>query len=190
MAALNVLADASEALLACVCEALDDIPTTLPGMAGCPCRSGVVPGNEIAWDGCDTGCAPLDEGKWSGQLAVKTNRIFASDFGNFPREAAVVADLNGCKATPVMAAELVVSVIRCAPIGDGQCPPTVDELAATARQQNVDMVAVRKGILCCLAGTDPTRPRGRRFSLGGSTTIGPQGGCVGFEQTVTVDLGY
>jgi hypothetical protein len=52
------------------------------------------------------------------------------------------------------------------------------------------MFAVQRGILCCYASTGPATPtgRGREFVMGPARTVGPQGGCVGFTQPVTVML--
>ena len=83
---------------------------------------------------------------------------------------------------------LAVTVFRCAhgPTAGG-CPPTPAELSGDAMQVHADMVAVQRAALCCFGATGGQR-NGRRYVLGATTTIGPQGGCVGFQTLVTVLL--
>lgn len=175
--------DLTENVLGCVCAALGAAAETVEDQPGCPCRSCVVPG-EVAWDSCEDPCT----GEASGQLSVSVARIFASGPDDFPSERRVVLGVRGCVAPPITAVELVVTLLRCAPsIDESGCPPSCDELARTARRLHVDMVTVNNSLLCCLPGIDP-RPRGLRYVMGASRTIGPEGGCVGLEQRVTVAL--
>lgn len=188
--ALSTLAvdAAATSLLACACDALSRLPAEVPGLAGCPCRSCVVPGAQVAWDGCDGACPPVP-GEFPGQLSVNVIRIYTSDRTSFPREVQTVRDLKNCPMPQTTAVELAVTVLRCTPLPSDQgCPPTCDEMAASAMQLHADMLAVQQSVLCCYAGTDTTRRNGRRYVMGQSRTLGPQGGCVGFEQRVTVAL--
>lgn len=188
--ALGLLAvqQAAENLLTCVCTALGRLPTEVPGLAGCPCRSCVVPGVPAA-DSCGESCLPLPDGSWPGQLTVNVIRLYSSDRQNFPREVQTVRDLRDCPPPQTTAVELAVTVYRCAPgpTKDG-CPPSCEELNDSATQLHADMLAVQQAVLCCYAATDTSRPRGRRYVLGQSRTLGPQGYCVGLEQRVTVAL--
>lgn len=197
---LSLLAihEAAEALLNCVCEAVDQLPTEVPGLAGCPCRRGVVPATPAA-DACDEGCANLAPGEWPGQLTVNVVRLYASDTLLFPREAGATAgqgqagagvrDLRNCAMPQVTAIELAVTMFRCVPgTTEGGCPPAMEDLDATAMQYHADILAVQQGILCCYAGTDTSQRRGRRYVIGQTTTIGPSGGCVGFQTRVVVAL--
>ncbi|KUN37672.1 hypothetical protein AQJ30_15420 [Streptomyces longwoodensis] len=184
--ALSPLAidDLAQSVLGCVCAALDQVAEEVPGHPGCPdCRRCVVPGT-AAWDGCEDPCS----GSTGGQLSVNVSRIFPSTVSDFPRQDQAVRDARNCQPPPVTAVELVVTVLRCAPgpTEDG-CPPTCDELADAARTLHVDALAVYNALLCCLPKTASGR-RGRRFVLGQQRAVGPQGGCVGIEQTVTVAL--
>lgn len=179
--------DAATDLLNCVCQALDRLPVDVPGLAGCPCRSCVVPG-QVAADGCDGSCPPV-AGEYPGQLSVNVTRLYSSDRSAFPREVATVRDLRECAPPPVTVLELAVTLFRCTPLPDDQgCPPSCEELTAAARQLHADLLAVQAAVLCCFAGTDPVQRRGRRYVLGQSRTMGPQGGCVGLEQLVRVAL--
>lgn len=185
---LSLLAihEAAEALLNCACDSLATIPTEVPGLAGCPCRTCVVPGAPAA-DGCDGGCN-VPPGEYPGQLTVNVIRLFASDPVSFPRELATVRDAKNCALPTVTAIEMAITVWRCTPLPtDEGCPPTCAELNESATQLHVDMLAVQRAVLCCYAGTVEGR-RGRRYVLGASTTLGPAGGCVGFQQRVTVAL--
>lgn len=190
--ALNILAvnQAAQNLLDCICSTMNQIPSEAPGLMGCPCRVAVVPGQLVAADACGDECTEPAPGEFPGQLTVNVVRIFSSDRQNFPREVQTVRSLKQCLMPPVTAVELAVTVFRCAPgPTDGVCPPSVEDLAASALQQHADMLAVQAGILCCFAATDSNAFDGRRYVMGQSTAIGPQGLCVGFEQRVTVDLG-
>lgn len=196
--ALSMLAihQAAQNLLDCVCGAVDALTLSVPGLAGCPCRVGVVPATPAA-DGCDGGC-DAGPGEWPGQLTVNVVRLYASDLTVFPREAGGtsqtanglgVRSLKNCTMPQVTAVELAVTLFRCAPgPSDEGCPPAMAELDASAMQYHADMLAVQQGILCCYSGTDVTRRTGRRYVMGQTTTIGPSGACVGFQTRVTVAL--
>lgn len=196
--ALNLLSihQAAQSLLDCVCAALDAAPETVPGLAGCPCRVGVVAG-AVAADGCDGGC-DIQPGQFPGQLTVSTRRIFATDSNTFPRETGLgsdrttggVRDRSLCRLPQLTAVELLVTLFRCAPGPTEEgCPPSMAELDASALQFHADMLAVQQGVLCCFPATEiDVRRNGRRFVMGSTTTIGPQGGCVGFQTMVTVAL--
>ncbi|MFF4292085.1 hypothetical protein ACFY0N_00340 [Streptomyces vinaceus] len=176
--------DLAEDVLACVCVALDQAAVDVPDQPGCPeCRSCLVPG-QVAFDSCEDPCGPTPQ--TGGQLSVSIARVFPST--SFPNEDREVRGLRGCTPPTLLAVELVVTLLRCAPgPTDEGCPPTCDELTAAARILSVDLVTVYNALLCCLPDTAPT-PRGRRYVIGASKTIGPEGGCVGLEQRVTVGL--
>lgn len=176
--------DLAEAVLGCVCVALDAAAEEVPGQPGCPdCRACVVPG-QPAWDSCDDPCGESS----GGQLSVSVARIYPSDTATFPAESRTVQGVRGCAPPTVTALELVVTLLRCAPVmSEHGCPPTCDELSAASRVLHVDMSTVYSALLCCLPATSQRR-RGRRFVLGQQKVLGPQGGCVGLEQRVTVAL--
>lgn len=195
---LSMLAvhEAAEALLNCVCEALDRLPVEVPGLAGCPCRVCVVPGSPAA-DGCDGGC-DVQPGEYPGQLTVNVVRLYASDRTIFPREAGSstatgpgsgIRDLKNCAMPQVTAVELLVTLWRCTPLPTDQgCPPSCAELNESAMQMHADMLAVQQGVLCCYSATDTTQRHGRRWVMGQTTSLGPQGGCAGFQTRITVAL--
>lgn len=172
----------AHSVYACVCASLTDAATKVAGHPGCPPCGGVVPG-QIAWDAC-TGCA--GSGDCSGQLSVAARRIYPSD--PFPRLFAGVRGTKTCGAFHVMAVELIIGLSRCVPVSDDQGrPPSPASLAAAAEILHIDMTAVSNALECCLPGLDD-RPRGLQYVVGESRVIGPSGGCVGFEQSVTVGL--
>lgn len=179
---------AATALLDCVCNELDELhdPAAATPLMGCPCRKAVIAGQAAA-DGCGGDCNQPGPGEFPGQLTVGVQRIYTTDRQQFPRELSVAKDGRNCGMPVSLAVQLNVTVFRCAPVPTGQCPPTPEELTANALQMHADMVAVQRGVLCCF-GTDTSRPNGRRYVLGATTPIGPQGGCVGFSTLVTVDL--
>lgn len=188
--ALSILAvdAAASSLLACVCSGLATLPAEVPGLDGCPCRSCVVPGTPAA-DNCGEGCEALPAGQFPGQLTVNVVRIYSAERQGFPREAQTIRDLKDCPPPQTTAVELLVTLYRCVPgVSDEGCPPSCEALSASAMQLHADMLAIQRAILCCYAGTDTTRPRGRRYVMGASTVTGPRGDCVGIEQRVTVAL--
>lgn len=183
--ALNALDlhDLTEAVLGCVCAALAEAALVVDGQPGCPGRACVVPG-QPAWDNCDDPCS--GDGA-PGQLTVSVARLYSSTL-DFPTEDRTVFGMRGCTPPPLTAAELVITLLRCAPTYDeGGCPPNCEELSAAARILHVDAVTVQNALLCCLPGTSSAR-RGRKFVLGQQRIVGPEGGCVGLEQRVTVAL--
>lgn len=183
--ALLDLHQAATSLLDCVCEALDRLPSQMPGLAGCPCRVGVVPG-EPAADGCGGGCN-VQPGEYPGQLTVNVVRTYIAELPRYTNVSSVQLDGTNCGPGALTVVELSVTLWRCVPIG-GECPPEMTELNESALQLHADMMAVTQAVVCCFptAGTD--RPKGRRYSLGPTLALGPQGGCVGLQTTVTVAL--
>lgn len=175
--------DLAETVLACVCMALDDVAAEVEGQPGCPCRACVVPGTP-AWDDCSDPCSG-DDGP-GGQLTVNFARIYGTS--RFPQEEIDnVQGTRGCQPPATMAAEMVVTLLRCVPtVNENGCPPTCEELSAAARVTHVDAATVYNALMCCLPKTGGRR--GRRFLMGQQKIIGPQGGCVGIEQRVIVAL--
>ncbi|MEZ3180813.1 hypothetical protein KYY02_19595 [Streptomyces pimonensis] len=171
----------ADAILACVCAALDETAAEIDDFPGCPCRACVVPGTP-AWDSCEDPCT----GETGGQLSVNVARMYPSS--SFPAQDAEVQGVRGCTPAPITAVEYVVTLLRCAPLPTERgCPPSCDELAEAARITHVDAAVIMNALLCCLPGTSSSR-RGRKFVLGQSRIVGPEGGCVGVEQRVTVAL--
>lgn len=187
--ALDYLAvqQAAQSLLDCTCEALDDLVTEVPGLAGCPCRVGIVPGAPAA-DGCDGGCN-VQPGEYPGQLTVNVVRTYPADLPRFTNVQAVILDGSNCGTTALTVVDLSVTLWRCVPgPTDDGCPPSMTELGASAIQLHADMLAINQAVTCCFATRGTTRRKGRRYSLGQTTVLGPQGGCVGIQTTVTVAL--
>lgn len=178
------LYEIAEDLLGCVCAALDHTAAANDGLLGCPdCRTCIVPG-AVSWDDCDGVCS----GSTGGQLTVSWDTTWASTAQTFPAEDRVARDLRECEI-PTMAAQFIVTLLRCAPAGnlDTGCPPSCEELNLSARQLSADAFTVYNSVLCCVPRTSTAR-RGRRFVMGRQRVLGPEGGCVGVEQRVTVML--
>lgn len=168
----------AEVVLACLCAELNATAHVVDGQPGCPERACVVPG-VAAWDDCDGSCQGLGN---CGQLTVNVARIYPTS--NFPAADNTVLGLRGCTPPTTTAAEFVITLLRCTPTLDDQgCPPSCEAMAASAKVLYTDMAIVSNALVCRLPGTGP---RGRRFVLGQSKILGPDGGCVGVEQRVTV----
>jgi len=172
----------ADQILNCVCTALAAAAEDFEDAAGCPCRACVVPGAP-AWDDCDDPCGSVPAG---GQLTVNLARMYATT--SFPAESRPVLGIRGCAPPATLAGEYVVTLLRCAPSpSPGGCPPGCDELEAVARAVHADVAVIYNALVCCLP-TIGGRRRGPKFELGPSRIVGPEGGCVGVEQRVTVAL--
>ena len=81
--------------------------------------------------------------------------------------------------------EVRVELVRCAPVGDGEEPATVEELTACAQGLSADVEALRKAL------DDPVALVGRpgpTTLVGPVTTTGPEGGLVAVGALVQVPL--
>lgn len=174
----------TEGILGCVCAQLTETARKVTGQPGCPCRSCVVPGRP-AWDSCD---GPDTVEGAGGQLSVNVVRMFATTVEQFPEAVRNVQNAR-CAPTQLIAVEIGITLLRCAPVVDDRgYLPECGELSASARVLHIDMVSVHNALMCCLPGLAVARGRGPRWSLGSSRTVGPEGGCVGLDQLLTVAL--
>lgn len=173
----------AEEILSCVCTALDVAAGKVEDQPGCPCRACLVPG-VVAWDDCSDPCG--DQSGEGGQLTVSFSKFWSTN--RFPEDDLQLTGPGpGCAAPLTAAAEFVVTLLRCVPGPDeGGCPPTCEEQATAARVMMIDAATVYNALECCLPN-DGTR-RGRKWVMGGSVMVGPQGGCAGIEQRVSVAL--
>lgn len=183
---LTAVHDMAADILACVCAALEqaaaeDDTGCLPG---CPTRACVVPGRP-AWDSCGQEDCGDEVG---GQLTVHLVGLRpAPTTGDATRVAMAAA---GCGPPPRTVAELVVTLLRCAPVPDDTgCPPDCEEMDAAARVVHADAVTVWSALTCCLPEITHSRRGTPRWELpAGPQIVGPQGGCVGVEQRVLVTM--
>lgn len=151
----------AQEVLDCVCTALTD-----ESECPCPCRVSVVFGRPV-WDEC---C--------DGQLTAFVENIYVHD--NFP------ARMTGpifCSSP--LAGDFVIQLIRCVPtVKDDGTPPTPLELSESARKIYQEMYISYRAIICCLVAAK----RHRKFVMREATTVGPQGGCAGFEIRFSIEL--
>lgn len=156
-----LLWNTAEEIRLCVCLALNE-----DGSCGCPCRTCVVYGNPVFDDCCE------------GQLTVNFVRLYVHD--NFPERASGPVFC----ATP-LAAEYKVTYVRCAPVvKDDGSPPSCDELSDSALSMLIDAYVVYRALICCLQQAR----RKRKFLINDLTPISPEGGCYGFEITITIEI--
>lgn len=155
-------------------QVADRINTAIyAGLSVKPQRSGVVPGL-VAWDDCTCGI-----------LATTWAIIFGSD--TFPQEQVYV---TGNCDTSWEVAEFAVQIIRCAPSPDGsqnQLAPTVAALALAAQQMAIDVTQSRRAssvLLCTMKDNNEIID----FIVNRHASLGPEGGCVGFELRMHVAL--
>lgn len=147
-----------------VLSACTDQLMSTPG--GKPARVGMVPA-AIAWDECDT----------CGLLALSVNRFFLSD--QFPIEATTADKCEGS----VLAADLVMQIIRCVPQpGDGgrDLAPTVDALNSSA----ISSIADAEAVMCATVETMRDLYLSNEiveYMVRQQIFVGPEGACVGSE---------
>lgn len=148
---------------------LDELEPALADSLGGPVqRSSLVPG-ETAWDECDCGL-----------LAISVRRMWLSD--EFPEGqfAQSIVRQSPCNL-PWLVGEHRIQVVRCAPNPvNGALAPTPAALDAGAEVLISDahvVINTVTSILCELKDTD----RIIDYTVGELDTIGPDGGCVGFE---------
>lgn len=152
-------------ILACACETLNAGESDCE----CPCRVFVTAGLPV-WDS-EACCS-------DGQLTAHIERIYT--FGNFPAQTVGV---NLCQ-TP-LAVDIAVTLLRCFPTvkEDGRAP-SASEIEAASLSVYRDMYLLTNGLLCCLA----QQGRRRKFVFRGVRVVGPQGGCIGTEYLLTVEI--
>lgn len=152
-----------EALLGCLCAALEDSP------GGSPCFCGLLPGALVAMDYVDC------DGDGCGQAWVRLDSVYPST--RFP-----TLDLEATCRSP-QAARVQLGVLRCVPgmDADGTPPDEVAQAEAT-RIQLGDRAALQRAVECCF-----DRPH-RDYMLGQYAPIGPSGGAGGGALVVTVRL--
>lgn len=134
-----------------------------------PCFCGVVAGNIVPTEGVD-GCETCGAGYVRLVDAYPSTQLFPQ------------ADQSPtCRS--VLAFNVVVGVVRCAPTGDGDYPPSQDELTEFARQVFADMAAIRRAIRCCL--TDD-KFEDITYVLGSYTPLPDEGGIGGGEWQLVI----
>lgn len=155
---------------------LDNVDLALDRVNAPACRSFVAPGADAPWDTCCD--CPAGE----GQAWVAVSRYFPTE--SFPDPA---AGAHRCHPREY-AVELVAAVLRCATVVDdaGQ-PPSAAAVTDDARKVGRDRQALLEAILCGYVGDDADPGE---FRLGEWTPLGPLGGCVGGQWTLTVRAPY
>jgi hypothetical protein len=157
----DLLERLAQSLLDCACTALE--ATT----CGCPCHVFISAG-AVAWDRC------CDD----GMLWVGIDRLYAYERFPAPATGAVMC-------MPPLAADLTISVLRCAPtLSDQGDAPSVEALTTSSAQVYEDAYAIITAVVCCLAPYARARP----FVIGNQRPLGPSGGCTGTELRFTVAL--
>jgi hypothetical protein len=84
-----------------------------------------------------------------------------------------------------LAGEFAIQLLRCAPtVDDNGNPPTEVELNESSRRIYQDMYIAIKALACCLAEAK----RQRLYVIRESNIVGPDGGCVGFEIRLAIQM--
>lgn len=136
-----------------------------------PVRSSVVPGL-VAWDDCSCGL-----------LATTWAIVMASD--DFPQEKVSVT--GNCEAAwEVM--EMVTQLIRCAPSPSStNLSPSTIALETAALRMDKDVSQVNRALMVLLC-TMKDNGDIIDFMVNRTSSLGPEGGCVGIETRALVAL--
>lgn len=155
---------ALQAILTSVRGQLRVTPTGWPDSA----REYVVPG-QLAWDECECGLLAIE---W----------LSAPYSFGLPNTRQALAD--GCK--PLLALQIQVTVLRCAPSpGTHGEPPSPEALAAAAETNLDDLEAVLIGTATAVKTLEETNVI-VQYALNAPTPAGPEGGCVGVVQQLFI----
>ena len=162
------LYDLSRAVLDCAASSLGSTA---------PSRKFVAPGTAelLAWDHC---CG-------QGMLAVQL--IMSYPTSSFPAQDQAP---NIC-GVPYIAHLLGITLLRCTPVGTAQAAPTPKALTDAAEQELCDVERLQAGLVCCFsdkASMGALLGNGFKWVLGQLLTLGPDGGCAGIQQQLTVGL--
>lgn len=158
-------------VLACVCEALEDIGTPV-----CVCEETI---GQPVLDSCDCVCS---NGAGKGQLNVYIDgQIYPSRASNFPAAALDVQAIDKGCGVPFIVAPLAVQISRCT-------DATFGELTAL-QLWHQDATVVRQAIGCCLADMLDDGDI-KRFLMGPTAINAPSGNCAGSTLTAWVALGH
>jgi len=149
----------------------DALATTPEGRPDRVCL--LVPGT-VAADECDC-----------GQLALTIVRKYGSD--NFPVEASRDESTPGCPP-PILCAVVTVSLLRCVPNPDEDgSSPSCAVLQAAAVNQDIDDATIRRTLYCHLAELARTDVV-VGYTIGATSSTGPEGGCGGSETTIIIGV--
>jgi hypothetical protein len=164
--------EVAETIRQCIHDELEENAT-----GGAPGRSCVIWG-AIAWDDCEC-----------GQLTVALGRQFPT--GNSPNEGSA-ALRSGAQhrqskcGFPIWGQTLTASILRCAPVQDGQGnAPTCEALSEAALRATEDAWRVRNAVVCCLRGLNADGVL-YEWAVTGQDAVGPQGACQGSALTMNV----
>lgn len=153
-------------ILQCICDTLDAEKAAGRLLCACPCRTCSIIGPPVADDCCE------------GQLHVWLDRLYYHK--NFP-QASTEAQICGS----FLAGDFKIQYLTCAPIiNDAGVPPSCIELANSASEIYKMLYLAVDALNCCLA----IAGRMRKYVIRDARPISPDGGCVGWELTVTVEL--
>ncbi|MEU4406186.1 hypothetical protein AB0F88_16820 [Streptosporangium sp. NPDC023963] len=166
----QVAFDLAAELLGCFCAALEE------STAGAACRCSLLAGANVAADLC------CDCGDGNGQAWVRVAEIWPTT-ATWPQR---LAQMEKCPLN-LWAVELEMGAYRCAAKIDNRGRfPSAARLTRDAEVVMDDAAAMRRAANCCFRTSEAARQSARRFIVGGWRPLGPEGGCVGGQMSVTV----
>lgn len=146
----------------CVCASLE------ASVGGPVCQCMLTAGTSTAYDNCCQGQA------WIRVVSVYPSKSFPTPDGSRFR----------CDHQ-MMAAELEIGVVRCAPtMDDDGNPPSVQAIEESFRVVHSDRVRVMRALSCCFRPEQGCEV----INIGQWTPVAEQGGCVGGMTDVTISF--
>lgn len=156
-----------------IAKLLDCLSVALDECNAMTCRTHLASGTEPAWDNCCT----CDIG--SGQATVNVVQVS-------PDSTTTSGAITRCGHDFIATVNL--SVMRCAlTIADDGTPPDPEALTLEALQVLQDRKTMVQAVRCCFAGSEVAPVvDASDWEFGDWLPLGPQGGCVGGVQTITL----
>lgn len=168
---MTFVSDAAQQVLSCFDVALHEGPNTPPDGNIC-LRVGEVPFSAgLSEDLCCEGLA------W-----VRVLRITPSI--RFPQADTQPAE---CPHSSY-AVELELGVVRCMPFGDNQAGPSCDQWTAAFLQVDEDAASMRRAVCCVFDLINEGQTFIQQVVVGDWSPIDNQGGCIGGQMTLTIQL--
>jgi hypothetical protein len=162
----NPITDRLTALATCLCAAIEDPDSGVPGVCFC----GIIPGNAI----------PVE---YTGDCNDKCGAAWVRLTTAYPANAVGVLNTQATACDSGMGIDVEIGILRCISVGDAQGnPPEPAELLAGAELAMDDLMLMWRAVLCCDAFDS------RDVILGQYQPVGPEGGLVGGAFTLSMGV--
>lgn len=139
-------------------------------------------GQEVAYD-----AAQFDDLCCEGLAYVSMGDVYPS-VSSFPDQD-IIRQVDGNCVPPAWAVEFRMGIVRCAPVGDANFPPSCADWNAAFVQSAQDSQALRAAV-CCLRSwlSTSTQFLGMSMVIQRQTQSNPSGGCMERVQPLVVQF--